>query len=75
MPSSFTLPEKTSSDVRSAFQQVQGILDTMEVPMIFKRRSLNGIKNGKRALYFDGENLWTYTRCGGKLYRNQWEEV
>ena len=69
----FRLPEKTSGDVRDAFQQIQLDLDKMGVPVLKKKASLNAIKEGKQVLYSDGENLWTYTRCNGKLFRNQWE--
>ena len=69
------IPERTDTDTQQSLQAVDREMRNLGVPVLTDRRSLNGLTEGRRALYVDNGTLYTYTRCGGKLYRQTWETV
>ena len=64
---SFKVPNNSSS--ADALRQLKLALKELDVPLLTKKSSLNGIMNGTSAYIFEGKNLCRYTKMHGKLYR------
>lgn len=69
------IPQQTNEEVYQVFQRIKAELEKMNVPVFRDKKSLKGLQEGGRALHMDGGTLYTYVKCGGKLFRQEWAEV